>query len=335
MPGHQSAARCTLRALAARVLVALAALGVVSAAHAQEATWPARPVRLVVTSGAGGASDLNARVIAPKLSALWNQPVIVENRPGGSFIVGTEHVARSAPDGYTLLVTITNLAQHPATRKNLPYDTLRDIAPITRLHLQRLFFVIDSKLPANTLQEFIALARAHPGKYNFASYGNVSTAHLLLAKLTHDAKIDLVHVAYPGMVGAVRAVLAGDAAVAAFDLPNVQANMAAGRVRPIASTGSGRSPHMPDIPTFEESGVPGFAVGIWAGLFAPGATPVPVLDRIAADYAKALATPEVQEWYRKAGVETVADTPAGFREIVTRDIAYWTNLVQTTQIKLD
>jgi tripartite-type tricarboxylate transporter receptor subunit TctC len=297
--------------------------------------FPSKAVRIVVTSGPGGSSDLNARLIAPKLSEIWGQPVLVENRPGGSFIIGTEHVAKSPPDGHTLLVTITNLAQNVATRKNLPYDTFRDIAPITRIHLQQLFFVVDAKLPARTLAEFVELARASPGKFNFASYGSISTAHLLLAKLNHDAKLDIVHVAYSGMAAAVRALLAGDASVAAVDLTNARTDLASGRWRVLATTGGKRSPHLPEAPTFEESGIPGFAVDIWAALFAPGGTPEPILNKIAADFAKVLEQPDVQGWYKSAGVEPVANTPTQFRELLKQDVDYWTNLVQTTKIKLD
>ena len=307
----------------------------VSLAHAQGETFPARPVRIIVSSGPGGASDLNARVIAPKLAQLWSQPVVVENRSGGSFVIGTEYVARAQPDGHTLLVTITNLAQHPATRKNLPYDTLQDIAPITRIHLQQLFLAVDTKLPVRSLAELVNLARAQPGKLNFASYGSVSTAHLLLAKLNHDMNIDIVHIAYNGMAAAVRALLAGEATVGMIDLPNARANVASGKLRVLASTGAKRSQHMPGAPTFEESGVPGFAVDIWAALFAPGGTPEPILNKIAADVANVLELPDVKEWYRNAGVEPVANTPASFRQTLREEIDYWTRLVQSTRIRLE
>lgn len=318
-----------------RWMFAVVALGAGLQAMAQTSGYPNKAVRIVVTSGAGGSSDLNARLIAAKFSAMWNQPVIVENRPGGNFIIGTEHVARSAPDGYTLLVTITTLAQHPATRSNLPYDTFKDIAPITQLHIQRLLFVADARLPVSTLSEFLQLARANPGKYNYASYGNITTAHLLLAKLNRDMKTEIVHVPYQGTPAAVRAILAGDAAVGSVDLTNARPHIAAGKLKVLAATGPKRPAHSPDVPTFEEGGLKGFDVDIWAGLFAPGGTPEPILEKIAADFAKMLEQPDVQEWYRNAGVEPVSNTPAQFRAILRRDVDYWGDIVRTTGIKLE
>lgn len=318
-----------------RLMAAAVALGSSIHAAAQTGTYPNKSVRIVVTSGAGGSSDLNARLIAAKFSALWNQAVIVENRPGGNFIIGTEYVARAPADGYTLLVTITTLAQHPATRKSLPYDTFKDIAPITQLHIQRLLFVADARLPVNTLGEFLQLARAHPGKYNYASYGNITTAHLLLAKLNHDMKTEIVHVPYQGTPAAVRAILAGDAAVGSVDLTNARPHIASGKLKVLAATGPKRPSHSPDVPTFAEGGLSGFDVDIWAGLFAPGGTPEPILVKIAADFAGMLAQPDVQEWYRNAGVEPVSNTPAQFRAILKRDVDYWGDIVRSTGIKLD
>lgn len=330
MPDH-SCCRALLRCALALMAAMLSGGQVV----AQGSGYPNKAVRIVVTSGAGGSSDLNARLIAAKFTAMWGQPIIVENKPGGNFVIGTEFVARSPADGYTLLVTITTLAQHPATRKNLPYDTFKDIAPITQLHIQRLLFVADARLPVSTLGEFLQLARTHPGKYNYASYGNITTAHLLLAKLNHDMRTDIVHVPYQGTPAAVRAILAGDAAVGSVDLTNARPHIASGKLKVLAATGPKRPLHSPDVPTFEESGVKGFGVDIWAGLFAPGGTPEPVLDKIAADFAKMLEQPDVQEWYRNAGVEPVSNTPAQFRAILKRDVDYWGDIVRSTGIKLD
>lgn len=322
-------------ALPRYALAMVGALLVAGQVTAQGASYPHKAVRIVVTSGAGGSSDLNARLIAAKFAAMWAQPVIVENRPGGNFVIGTEYVARAPADGYTLLVTITTLAQHPATRKNLPYDTFKDIAPVTQLHIQRLLFVADARLPVNTLTEFLQLARAHPGKYNYASYGNITTAHLLLAKLNYDMQTDIVHVPYQGTPAAVRAILAGDAAVGSVDLTNSRPHIASGKLKVLAVTGPKRSTHSPEVPTFEESGLKGFGVDIWAGLFAPGGTPEPILNKIAADFAKMLEQPDVQDWYRNAGVEPVSNTPAQFRAILKRDVDYWGDIVRSTGIKLE
>lgn len=318
------------------IVAALFALVVTAqSAFAQEA-FPNKPVRIIVTSAPGVVTDLNARVIATKLATMWSQPVVVENKVGGNQIIGTDAMVKSAPDGSTLLLTNTSIVQNPATRpKDLPFDTLRDIAPVTQVQITRIMYAIDAKLPVKTVAEFIALAKANPGKFSFGSYGSGSTAHMMAAKMNHDFGVNIVHVPYNGPAPAVRALLAGEVASVMSDLATLRPALAGGQARIIATTGGKRSPYSPEIPTFEESGVSGFAVDAWGGIFAPGATPEPVLNKISADIGKAIAMPDVQAWYKGATVEPVNNTPAQFREIFRRDIEYWTNLIRNTGIKLD
>lgn len=320
--------------------IALAGLAVAilisASAAAQSLNYPTKPVRIIVTSGPGVVTDLNARLVAGKLSAMWGQPVVVENKVGGNAIIGTDAMVKSAPDGHTLLLTTTGIVQNPATRqKDLPYDTERDIAPVTQMFIVRIMYAVDAKLPASTIGEFLALAKASPGKFNFGSYGTGSTAHLLAAKLNHDAKVDIVHVSFNGPAPAVRALLAGDVTSAMSEIATLRPHVAAGKVRYLATTGGKRSMHAADVPTFAEAGITGFAVDSWAGLFAPGATSVAILNKISTDVAAVMAMPDVRAWYNNATIEPVNNTPAEFKAIVIRDIEYWRSLVTTTGMKVD
>jgi tripartite-type tricarboxylate transporter receptor subunit TctC len=335
---EQGLLRMKLRAVQSTMTVAtlVLALTVTASAVAQTPGYPMKPVRIIVTSGPGVVTDLNARLVAGKLSTMWGQPVIVENRVGGNAIIGTEAMVKSAPDGHTLLLTTTGIVQNPATRqKDLPYDTERDIAPVTQMFIVRIMYAVDAKLPANTLSEFLALAKASPGKFNFGSYGTGSTAHLLAAKLNHDANVDIVHVPFNGPAPAVRALLAGDVTSAMSEVATLRPHVAAGKVRYLATTGGKRSVHAADVPTFSEAGISGFAVDSWAGLFAPGGTPVAILNKISTDVAAVMAMPDVRNWYNDATIEAASNSPAEFRAIVKRDIEYWRNLVKTTGMKLD
>ena len=320
----------------ASIIAALLATVVTAqSAFAQEA-FPNKPVRIIVTSAPGVVTDLNARVIAAKLATMWSQPVVVENKVGGNQIIGTDAMVKSAPDGSTLLLTNTSIVQNPATRpKDLPFDTLRDVAPVTQVQITRIMYAVDAKLPVKTVAEFVALAKANPGTFNFGSYGSGSTAHLMAAKLNYDFGINIIHVPYNGPAPAVRALLAGEVASVMSDLNTLRPALAGGQARIIATTGGKRSPYSPEIPTFEESGVSGFAVDSWGAIFAPGATPEPVLNKISADIGKAIAMPDVQAWYKGATVEPISNTPQQFREIFRRDIEYWTNLIRNTGIKVD
>lgn len=309
-----------------------AALSII-ATFASAQTWPTRPVRFVVTTPAGGATDLIIRTLGVKLTALWGQPLIVDNRPGGNLVIGTEHVVRSEPDGYTFLATVSSMASNVSLLK-LPYDTLHDLAPVTLTSYARILLVADPKLPVNTLAAFIALARANPGKYNFASLGNASRAHFMITKLNRDANIDVVHVPYNGSAPAIRAILAGEAAVGGVDTNNGKPQIDAGKLRLLALTGYKRSPFFPDTPTLEESGITGFGAD-WSGVFAPAGTPAAILARVAKDIATVIAMPEVDAWYRTQAQEPISNTPGEFREQVRAEIEHWSKVVQASGIRLN
>ena len=315
---------------AGTILVALSACG----AYAQG--FPERAVKIVVPYPPGNPLDTPTRMIAGKLSQLWGQPVILENRTGPTLISGIDAVAKSAPDGYVLLSGTPAVVQAPALVKNLPYDTLRDLAPVTKLIDAYNIFVVHGALPANTLTEFIAAARANPGRYSFGSSGVATTAHLLLAKLNFDSQSDITHIAYKGSSAAYRALAQGEVSSAVLSLSTIRPQLAAGKLKALGVIGSVRAPTAPEIPTFEEAGVRGFsAIGFWQGIFARNGTPEPVLNRIAADIGKAIRSEELETYYRSNGSTLVLNTPAEFRDIVNREVNYWVDLVRTTGVKLD
>jgi tripartite-type tricarboxylate transporter receptor subunit TctC len=296
--------------------------------------YPNRQPRIILTTTPGTPLDVATRLIGNKLSALWGQAVVVENRPGGNLTIGTQAVVTAPPDGYTVLGAQGSLTQSAALHgKDLPYDVLTDLAPITQLHSVQIFYVVDGRLPARTLGEFIALARANPGKFTFASYGFGTTAHLLALKLNRDAKIDLVHVPYQGTAAALQAILSGDASAAMAEMASIRQFISDGRLRVIAVTGAKRSPFAPEIPTFEESGVSGFEVKSWAGWFAPRATSEAVVHKIANDVSTVLTTPEVQAYYRNLTSEPIGNSPEEFRGIMKHEVEYWTSVVNASNLK--
>lgn len=332
IPGHPAwlRGRALCLRLAGAILLAL------SACWAQAQGFPAKAVRIVVPYPPGNPLDTPTRLIADKLSLLWGQPVLVENRTGPTLISGIDTVAKSAPDGQVLLSATPALVQAPALVKDLPYDTLRDLAPVTKLIDAYNIFVIDARLPAGTLQEFVAMARANPGRTSFGSAGNASTTHLLLAKLNLDYGTGIIHVPYKGSSAAYRALLQGEVSSAVLSLSTVRPQLAAGKLKALGVIGATRSSSAPDIPTFEEAGIRGFSSpGFWQGIFTRSGTPEPILNKIAADMGKALRSEELQTYYRSNGSTVTLTTPAEFRDIVTREVNYWIDLVRATGVKLD
>ena len=315
------------------MVAALLAIATIAITPASAQTWPARPVRFVVTTPAGGATDLIIRTLGAKLSVLWGQPLVVDNRPGGNLVIGTEHVVRAEPDGYTFLATVSSMTSNVSLLK-LPYDTLRDLAPVTLTSYARILLVSDPKLPVGTLDDFLKLARASPGRYNFASLGNASRAHFMITKINRDANVDVVHVPYNGSAPAIRAILAGEAAFGGVDTNNGKPQIQAGKLRLLALTGYKRSPFFPDTPTLEEQGITGFGAD-WSGVFAPAGTPEPILIKLARDIATVVAMPDVDAWYRNQAQEPVSNTPAEFREQVRTEVEHWSKIVQSSGIRLN
>ncbi|WP_137917684.1 tripartite tricarboxylate transporter substrate binding protein [Hydrogenophaga sp. 2FB] len=323
-----------------RVAAAAAALLFASAAMAQTAApaaadWPNKPVRIVVVYPPGGGIDLIARNLGKKLSDLWNVPVVVDNRPGAGTTLGAGVVAKSPADGYTLLMTDVSFAIAPGLYKSLPYDTLRDFAPVTLLNTVDDILVVNPSVPANNVRELVALAKAKPGTLMYASAGNGTLNHLAPEMFKQAAGIDMIHVPYKGALAALTDVMAGQVQVYLGALGSVVPQIKAGRLKPIAVTGTRRSPVLPDVPTVIESGVPGYDVAAWYGLLAPVGTPDAIVDKIQRDVARFAREPAFRQSLSADGNEVVAGTPAEFSSFLEREVAKWRKAVVDAGAKVD
>ncbi|HVE48674.1 MAG TPA: tripartite tricarboxylate transporter substrate binding protein, partial [Casimicrobiaceae bacterium] len=289
-----------------------------------QATYPTKPIRLIVPSPPGDGSDLMARAIGDRLSQAWGQPVVVDNRQGAGGRVGTEAAVKSAPDGYTLIMG--NAGSHginAALYRDLPYDLERDFAPITQVMRAPNVLVINAALPAQNVRELIAMFKANPGKYSYGSGGNGSSAHFSAELFKSMAGVDVAHIPYKGATPALTDVIGGQVALFMGNLPPAIGHIKAGRVRALAVTTAQRSALVPEIPTLAESGLPGFETVAWFGLFAPAGTPRDILLKIQAEVAKIVELPDIKERIGTLGGEPVGNTPEAFAAIVKSDIAKW------------
>ncbi len=305
-----------------RTVLAAAFLTFAAAAAAQpSAQWPSKPVHLVVAYPPGGGIDILGRQLAEKLTTAWGQPVIVENKPGANTIVATEAVAKAVPDGHTVLMTTdATFSINPHLYAKLPYDAHRDFIPVTLLVLLQQLLVAHPSLPANNLQELIALAKAKPGTINYASYGSGSQPHLSGEMLKYKAGIDLVHVPYKGISLAVPAVMAGEVQLTFAGIATSMAPLKAGRIKALAIGGTKRSPLLPDVPTFAELGFPEVETHAWFGHFLPAGTPKEAVARIYQDTKKIIEEPTFrQKQLVEKGYEVVGSSPEEFAAYIRTD----------------
>lgn len=316
-------------------LLALAALLLSSAVQAQ--SWPAKPVRIVVAYPPGGGIDVMARQIAERLTRGWGQPVLVENKPGANTIVATDSVAKSAGDGYTVLMTTdATFSINPHLYARLPFDTQRDFIPVTMLVLLQQMLVAHPALPANTLEELIKLAKAKPGSINYASYGSGSQPHLSGEMLKHKADIDLVHVPYKGISLAVPAVMAGEVQLTFAGIATSTAPLKAGRIKALAIGGPQRSPLFPQVPTFTELGYPEVETHAWFGLFVPAASPKEAVSKIHSDVKRILEEPEFrQKQLIERGYDVVGSSPEEFAAYIRKDSASRARAVKISGAKAE
>ena len=322
----------TFRLAASLLLAALLA----PVALAQNAAWPDHPLRIIVPFPPGGPADVLARIAGEQLTQALGQAVVVENKPGAGGNIGMEQGGKAAPDGYTLtLAPVGNLTVSPYIYSRLPYDPVRDFAPVTVLAAVPNVLVVHPSVPVHSLRELIDLAKAKPGSLNFASPGNGSGPHLAGELLKRMAGIDLVHVPYSGVAPAMNGVLTGDVqlffAQSSAALPQVKA----GRVRAIGVASARRIDAAPDLPTLSESGLPGFDVTSWYSLVVPAATPPERIARLQEAIARGFARPEVRERIAGLGAEPVADTPAEFAALMQRESARWQALARDANIRAD
>jgi tripartite-type tricarboxylate transporter receptor subunit TctC len=312
-----------------------AALLALSALAASAQTYPSRPVKIVVPYGVGGSADVYARYLGAKLQESLGQPVVIENRPGGGSIVGTEAVVQSDPDGYTLLMMSNTHTVNETLIPKKPFDLMRDFAPITAVSYSDLLMVVHPSVPANTVKEFIAYAKANPGKLNYASSGNGTPYHMAGELFKAMAGVDIVHIPHKGSDQARASVLGGQVQMMFDAVPTMAANARAGKVKALGTTGSKRSPVTPELPTLSEAGVPGYESGIWLGLMAPAKTPRPVLEKLNAEVNKILASPEVKENWLKQGTITMGMSIPQFDRFLRDEIVKWGKVVKMSGAKLD
>ena len=298
--------------------------------------YPSRPIRLIVPFPPGGGTDIMGRTLALKLGGAVGVQVVVDNRGGAGGIIGTEMTVRANPDGYTLMIgSVSTICINPSLHKKLPFDTVRDLAPISLMASTPSVLVVTASLPVNSVKELIALAKAKPGQLAFSSAGSGSSHHLGGERFKVSAGIDIVHVPYKGTAPAVTDLVSGQVAMMIANIPSVLPMIKANRLKPLAVTSLQRSPLMPELPTVSESGVPGFEVIVWYGVFAPAATPRQVIGRLNGEIRKIVAMPDVKERLSGEGAEAIGSTPEELAKRIKDDIAKWADVVRSSGATAD
>jgi tripartite-type tricarboxylate transporter receptor subunit TctC len=311
----------------------LALVVLLLAPGAPAADFPSRPIRIVVPSTPGGGLDVVIRLLGPRLTAKWGQQIVIDNRAGAAGIVGSEIVAKAAPDGHTLLLVATGYSANPFLYQKLPYETPKDFAPVTVLGWAATVLVVHPSIPARNLKELVALAKEKPGQLNYASSGVGTGGHLAMALLMRMTGIDAVHVPYKGAGAATAAVVGGQSQMLFTATAAVIPQIKNGRLRPLAVTTAKRAPSLPDVPTVAESGVPGYDVDGWYAMLAPGRTPKAVVDRIYRDIVDVLKVPEVASQVQSAGFEINPIPPAEFARYIDSELKKWSVVIREAGIK--
>ena len=297
-------------------------------AHAQP--YPSRPIRIVVPFGPGGFTDVVARILQKELGASIGQPVIVENKPGAGSTIGTSEVAKAKPDGYTLVMISTTHVITPHLYKEMPYDPIKDFTPVMKLGEGPYVLVVHPSLGVTSVRELIAKARAEPNKIDYASSGNGSSQHLVGALFVTMANAPMNHVPYKGSSGAMNDLLGGQVKVSFVGMPNAIPNLANGKLRALAVTTRKRSPDLPDVPTLDESGVPGYDATIWLALLAPPGTPRDVVQKLNTEVARVLSTPDSRKLMSSAGVDVATSTPEELGKLMQAELDRWGKVVRET-----
>ena len=321
-------------ALARQIAALLVLTGIfTSGAFAASADdYPARPVKIIVPFGAGGPTDVYARAIGEELRKSLHQPFVTENRPGAGTTIGTEVVAKSAPDGYTLLMVSGTQTVNETLYSHKQYQLMRDLVPIAPLIDTDLVLVAHPSVPAKNLSELLALARAKPGTINYGSSGPGSNYHMAGELLKNLTGIDIVHVPYKGSTGARNDILSGQVQILFDSVPTMAPMIKAGLVRALATTGKTRSSTLPDVPTIEEAGVPGFNATLWVGFMAPAQTPQPIVERLSQAITQILARPDIKEAWEKTGATPIVMTQPEFKAFMDAQVAKWANVIKANNI---
>ena len=317
------------------IRIALALVCMVAALPAIAQPYPSRSVKIIVPFGVGGPADIYARFLGARIGDAMGQPFVVENRPGGGAVIGSDAVAKSAPDGYTLLMMSNTHIVNETLIPKKPYQLMRDLAPINGVNYSDLLMVVHPAVQSNNLRELLAQAKAHPGKLNYASSGPGTPYHMAGELFKAMAGVDIVHVPYKGSDGARTGILGGQVHMMIDAITTMAPNVRAGKLKAMGTTGKTRSSVLPDVPTLAEAGVPGYETGIWLGLMAPTGTPRAVLERLNAEIAKVLNAADVKESWGKQGAATMSMTLDQFDRFLRDDITKWAGVVKATGMKVD
>ncbi len=323
------------RANAVAQILALGLLAAFAGPTFAQQDFPNKPIRILVSSTPGGSSDLSARLIGQKLTESWGQPVIVDNRPGANSIIAAEALAKSAPDGHTTMLVQLAHVINPLVVANLPFDAIKDFAPVATITNSRYVLTINLSIPANSLKEFIAYAKSRPGQLNYASSGTASAAHLTTEILSSMVGITMQHVPYKGPTQVLNDLAGGQVQVYLATALTTLPYIVAGRIRAIAISGDTRSPALPQLPTFDEAGLPGFDMKNWYGFLAPGRTPRPVVSKLSAEIAKILTMPDTVAKLASQGGDPFITTPEQFAELMKADMARFARIIKTANITIE
>ena len=315
------------------VFLALLLIWQASAANAQEA-WPMRPVRVVIPFLAGGGGDAVGRAVAQAMTERLGRPFVADNRPGGASSLGTELVARAAPDGYTILIAGPNHATNPHLMR-LAFDTVRDFAPVSLLTTAPYVMVANPQLPVRGLQDLLALARQKPGELTFGSAGNGTAGHLAMEMIKATTGVDMQHVPYRGSPPVLIDIMAGRISVALDNVLSSSSAIAEGRMRALAVTGANRNARLPEVPTVAEQGLPGFDVTVWQGALFPAGTPQPIVQRLSTEIASAMREPALRNRLSEIGVDALGSTPEAFRLFIDAELTRWGDVIRRTGTRLD
>ena len=324
-----------MRAIASLAAAVLAAVALVDPAHAQSYPDPKKPIRIIVPTAPAGGNDAMARIVAQKLNERLKQPVIVENKSGANGAIGSEFVAKAPPDGYTILFGyIATHGINPGLSK-LPYDAVKDFAPIAQISEAPIELVVNPSLPTKTVQELIALAKAKPGSISYASAGNGTAPHIAAELFKQMTGVDMVHVPYKGSSPALTDTLSGQTQVMFPSLVAASGHMKSGKLRGLAISGKARSPLFPSLPTVSEAGVKGFEITQWYGFFAPAKTPKEIVDRLNQEIVAVMKDPDTKAKFAAQGADIVTSSPEAFGKLVQSEIAKWSQLIKTAKITAD
>ena len=310
--------------------------GLAPEARAQAAGFPQKPVRIVVPYTTGGSNDVIARLLAQQLQEIWGQSVVVENKPGAAGNIGASDIAKATPDGHSLLLTNINIvSMNPALIANMPFDPQRDFAPVSLLGTTALALVVHPSVPAGNVRELIELARREPNRLNYASSGNGSPQHMSAEMFKAMTKTNLTHVPYRGAAPAVTDLLAGQVQVTIGVVNQLIPHVRAGKLRALGVTTRKRLPQLPDVPTLDEAGVPGYESEIWLGLAAPAATPPAVVEQINQAVRRAMAVPDIVSRLQAQGIDVLVSTPDQMRQRGVADLKRWGDIIRSAGIKVD